>query len=103
MNAIPPARFNQMKQPLFELGQLAATPAALEALINSGERAETFLRRHLSGDWGEISADDAEENELALRKGFRILSAYTLKTGEKIWLITEADRSVTTIILPEDY
>ncbi|MCI0659992.1 MAG: hypothetical protein L0220_02855 [Acidobacteria bacterium] len=92
-----------MPKPLFDLGAIVATPGALEALVESGERAETFLQRHVSGDWGELSTDDAEENKLSLKEGFRLLSAYVLSSGQRIWVLTEADRSVTTILLPEDY
>jgi hypothetical protein len=62
-----------------------------------------FLRRHMSADWGEISEDDAQQNELSLREGFRLLSAYRALKGQKIWIITEADRSATTILLPSEY
>lgn len=92
-----------MAGPKFPLGQVVATPGALRALEDSGESAFDFLYRHASGDWGELDEHDRRENELSLREGFRLLSAYRLKTGEKIWIITEADRSVTTLLLPEDY
>ena len=59
--------------------------------------------RHLTGDWGELSEADKAENELSVREGFRILSAYTMSKGVKIWVITEADRSVTTFLLPDEY
>ncbi|MDE3075945.1 MAG: plasmid related protein [Chloroflexota bacterium] len=62
-----------------------------------------LLFRHVSGDWGELDEEDKAENELSLREGFRLLSAYTLRNGEKIWIITEADRSVTTLLLPDEY
>ncbi len=62
-----------------------------------------FLVRHQSGDWGTVGEDDAEENDLSVREGFRILSAYRTSQGEKIWVITEADRSPTTILLPNEY
>ena len=87
----------------FALGETLITPGAQEALENSGETAIHFLRRHMSCDWGEISEDDAQENELALREGFRLLSAYRTSKGQKIWIITEADRSATTILLPSEY
>jgi hypothetical protein len=58
------------------------------------------LSRHQTGDWGEVPDEDKEENELSVKKGFRILSAYTLTNGEKVWVITEADRSATTILTP---
>jgi hypothetical protein len=80
------------------LGNVVATPGAL-----AGQGALEFIRRHVTGDWGDLSAEDKAENELSVREGFRILSAYTLKSGVKIWLISEADRSATTILLPEDY
>lgn len=62
-----------------------------------------LLARHISGDWGDLGAEDKEENELSLKEGFRILSAYKLPTGQKLWVITEADRSATTILKPEEY
>jgi hypothetical protein len=62
-----------------------------------------FLARHAGGDWGNVSPDDAQENDISTERGFRILSAYGLKTGTNIWIITEADRSSTCILLPEEY
>lgn len=62
-----------------------------------------LLERHQRGDWGEIPPEDARENELSLREGFRVLSSYPLRTGRTCWIITEADRSSTCILLPEDY
>ena len=88
---------------LFPLGQIVATPGALDALAQASQGAHEFLTRHVSGDWGELDADDRRENELSLREGFRLLSAYRLTTGEKLWIITEADRSVTTLLTPEEY
>jgi len=85
------------------LGQIVATPNALRALEESNQVPEEFLARHPAGDWGEVPAEDWEENELSVREGFRVLSSYTLSTGKKIWIITEADRSATTLLLPEDY
>jgi len=90
-------------RPKFWPGQLVATPGALDALREAGVGYLPYIRRHLVGDWGDISKEDASENELSLREGFRLLSAYRLPTGCKIWLITEADRSATTILLPEEY
>ena len=87
----------------FEPGQIVATPGVLEEFRASGEDPLTYLVRHLNGDWGDLSADDVRENELSLKNGWRILSAYTLKTGVVIWLITEADRSSTCILLPSEY
>jgi hypothetical protein len=62
-----------------------------------------YLVRHIAGDWGDVDAHDRRENELSLVHGFRLLSAYTLNSGTKIWIITEADRSVTTVLLPKEY
>ena len=87
----------------FSPGKVVATPGALAALAASGESLFDYLARHLSGDWGDIDAEDARENELSLKHGFRLLSAYTLKSGAKIWVITEADRSSTCILLPDEY
>jgi len=91
------------KRPLFALGQVVATPGALTALEEAEQTPAEFLDRHRIGDWGELGEEDKQENELSVQKGFRILSAYILNTGVKIWLITEADRSATTFLLPEEY
>jgi hypothetical protein len=88
---------------LFELGRIVATPGALQALEAAGEQPTEFIDRHVSGDWGELDEEDKRENEFSLRNGFRILSAYTTSAGDKIWIITEADRSATTFLLPEEY
>lgn len=90
-------------QDKFELGHVYATPGALEAMQEARQWPTRFLARHVRGDWGEVDAEDAAENELSVTNGFRILSAYTLRTGVRIWVITEADRSATTILLPEEY
>ena len=87
----------------FPLGQIVATPGALEAFREAGEEPETYLQRHLSGDWGDLSAEDKQENELSLQNGWRILSSYMLSNGTKIWVITEADRASTCLLLPEEY
>jgi len=87
----------------FALGQTFITPGAQEALEMAGQTAAQFLRRHISADWGEVSEDDTQENELSLRDGFRLLSSYRTLKGQKIWIITEADRSATTILLPSEY
>jgi hypothetical protein len=79
------------------------TPGALTALATSGEEPAQFLRRHIGGDWGEVNATDCEENEVSLTFGSRLLSGYRTSAKEKLWIITEADRSVTTILLPEEY
>lgn len=87
----------------FALGQTFITPGAEEALLIAGQTAIEFLRRHMSGDWGELSDEDVKENELSLKKGFRLLSAYQTGKGQKLWIITEADRSTTTVLLPSEY
>ena len=87
----------------FNPGRVVATPGALAALEASGESLSDYLTRHLSGDWGDVDAEDARENELSLKRGWRLLSAYTLKSGTKIWVITEANRSSTCLLLPEEY
>lgn len=88
---------------LFSLGQIVATPGALAVLERAGQPAAFFLARHSAGDWGELDSADVAENECSLARGFRLLSRYTTAAGEKLWLITEADRSVTTLLLPEEY
>ena len=91
------------KWPLFALGQVVATPGALAALEAAGQAPYEFLLRHVTGDWGQLPAEDIEENERALQQGNRIFSAYTTAQDVRIWVITEWDRSVTTILLPADY
>jgi hypothetical protein len=84
------------------LGKVVATPGALRLLSEAGAEAFSYLARHATGDWGELCEYDRRQNEIALRDGNRILSSYPVGGG-KVWIITEADRSVTTILLPEDY
>jgi hypothetical protein len=92
------------QQPLFSLGQLVATPGALAALEKAGQTPLEFLARHVRGDWGELTEEDRKENQLSLERGFRLLSSYRTNAGDaKLWVITEADRSATTILLPEEY
>ena len=89
------------KHQRFALGRLLITPGAKEAL----EESEVLqsLGRHASGDWGDVSEDDAKENEFSVSRNLRIFSVYHSSNGEKFWVITEADRSVTTVLLPEEY
>ncbi len=87
----------------FSLGRIVATPGALEALEEANQNAFEFLERHQAGDWGELCEDDKSENEFSLKNGFRILSAYRTLHDVKVWVITEADRSVTTLLLPHEY
>lgn len=89
--------------PLFRMGNIVATPGAIQTLLLAGQTAGSFLARHVNGDWGEVSADDAQRNTLALAQDERVLSAYRTRHGDRIWIITEADRSATTILLPEEY
>lgn len=83
------------------LGQIVATPAALGVLTQPDIAAA--LRRHASGDWGTVDAEDRAANDEALRDGTRLLSVYESASGTTFWVITEADRSVTTVLLPDDY
>ena len=91
------------RKPLFDLGQLVATPGALAALEKTGQNAMELLSRHVRGDWGDLPKEDKDENQLSLEKGFRLLSRYHTTAGDKLWVITEADRSHTTLLLPEEY
>ena len=92
-----------MSKALFSLGQVVATPGALAALEKAGQHPFVFLSRHVSGDWGELVAEDKEENQRALEHGNRIFSSYLTAKNTKIWVITEWDRSVTTLLLPSEY
>lgn len=91
-----------MNLPLFPLGKLAATPAALDFLATIPCGVLPLVRRHVTGDFGDVCDEDRESNLQAIEHGSRVLSAYELKGG-KVWVITEADRSVTTVLLPSDY
>ena len=88
---------------LFQSGQILATPGALQAFQEANQTPAEFLARHLKGDWGDLDDEGKQENQFSLAKGFRLLSAYRPTTGTKIWVITEADRSATTILLPDEY
>jgi hypothetical protein len=87
--------------PKFLFGRTVATPNALNQIPN--EEILTALGRHVRGDWGTVDAEDWKSNDRALVEGTRLLSAYDSKQGIRFWIITEWDRSVTTILLPEDY
>ncbi len=87
----------------FQLGQIVVTPAALNALLSAGESPSKLLARHAQGDWGDVCLEDKAFNDEALIAGSRLMSAYITTIGTKIWVITEADRSTTTILLPEEY
>ncbi len=94
-----------MARQRFPLGQLAATPGALDALEAAGVAPVTLLARHASGDWGDIGPEDWKMNDRDLREGERLFSVYELDgaRGPRIYIITEWDRSVTTFLLPEEY
>jgi hypothetical protein len=87
----------------FSLGQTCMTHGAQAALAEAGQSPHEFLRRHGNGDWGELSEGDRRANEQSLKEGSRILSAYSTSKGVRLWVITEADRSSTTILLPDEY
>ena len=90
-----------MNESKFPLGQIVATPAAIEAV--DAEDMRSCLARHAAADWGDLCAEDREENEISLRNDLRIFSVYRDRKGGKFWIITEADRSSTCILLPSDY
>ena len=100
--------FNVPAKAKFPLGQLLATPGALEALAESGQSPAEFLLRHVQGDWGDMSSGDKQLNEEALSDGSRIMSAYRTTKGTKLWVITEAadeqgNRVCSTLLLPDEY
>ena len=88
---------------MVELGLVDVTPGAQAALEEAGQTADEFLMRHANGDWGEIGTAVLKENQVSLKEGFRIFSAYYLNTGVKIQIITEEDRSLTKVLLPEEF
>lgn len=95
-------------RPLFDLGQIVATPGALAAMEEAGDNPSTILRRHNCGDWGDVCDEDKALNDEALKDGSRLLSAYETSKGTKLWIISEAKddkgrRAATTILLPEEY
>ena len=89
--------------PLFKLGKIVATAGALEALGRSSQSPGEFLTKHARGEWGDIDAFDTDANKAALRDGSRILSSYATSQGETIWVLTEADRSSTCLLTPDEY
>ena len=94
---------NVSNVPLFPLGRIVATPGALDLLAKVGVQALTLLDRHQRGDWGSVCAEDARENGRSVLLGYRIMSIYPMEQDSALWIITEADRSVTTLLLPGDY
>lgn len=93
----------QIKKRLFELGRVVATPGALDLLEAHGQTLQQMLARHSTGDWGALCEEDAQMNVTGVQYGFRIMSVYPLHGADCVWLITESDRSVTTLLLPEEY
>jgi hypothetical protein len=87
----------------FLLRKVVATPGALQVFAATGQSPVELLHRHANGDWGDLDDEDKRENEFSLYHGFRIFSSYILSSGDKLWVITEADRSVTTLLLPDEY
>lgn len=87
----------------FPLGQVVATPGAIRAMQEAQQNAAVFLARHAACDWGDICPEDKYLNDEAVNDEGRLLSAYSTSKGAKLWIITEADRSATTILLPDEY
>ena len=88
---------------ILELGRVVATPNAIDALKQSGQSPSELLNKHLSGQWGDLCEEDRRLNDAAVVNGDRVLSAYVLSNGVKLWVITEADRSSTCLLLPSEY
>ena len=101
--AMMASKYPAAELPRFPLGQLLSTPGALQLLHDCNVDPLSLLARHVRGDWGTICAEDAQSNEEALQWGDRLLSSYVLPGGGVIWVITEADRSVTTCLRPDEY
>ncbi len=91
------------RRPLFSLGDVVITPGALTAFVIANEYIMPYLARHQHGTWGDLEPEDVRANEQALKHGARLLSAYQLRDATIIWIITEADRSSTCVLLPEEY
>jgi hypothetical protein len=87
----------------FPLGRIVATPGALETISDAGQLPDFFLEKHCQGNWGDICNEDKQMNEEALISGGRLFSAYITNENEKIWVITESDRSSTTLLKPDEY
>ena len=91
------------KQPAFELGRIVATPGALAALKKAGQQPAEFLTPHANREWGDVPDEDRKENEYSLEYGFRLMSAYKTNAGDRLSIVTEADCSLTTLLLSEEY
>jgi len=95
-----------MKNPVFSTGQIMASRGVNDLMQENSDFAlfvQESLNRHIKGDWGNLDDEDKQENELSLKEGYRLLSAYESTGMPKIWIITEADRSATTILFPDEY
>lgn len=92
-----------LQNPLFPLGEVVATPGAVETMQQHNVLPQTLLQRHVTGDWGVLCKEDAKSNNEAVKGGDRILSNYPIADNVRIWVITEYDRSVTTLLLPSEY
>jgi hypothetical protein len=103
LRATPKAMNIGRMEPLFPLGNVCATPGALEAIEKGKQAPMHFLSRHVTGDWLEMTADDIQANTDALREGGRIFSAYTINGGARLYVITEEDRSTTTLLMADEY
>jgi hypothetical protein len=90
-------------KPRFALGRLLATPGGLAALFVAETAPGELLKRHVEGDWGDVTLHDWRENEFSVDANLRLLSSYTLETKVRVWVVTEADRSMTTLLLPDEY
>ena len=95
--------FREGRLALFSVGQVVITQGAAARLGRAGVPAHKYLSAHQRGDWGCVSGNDAAQNDSSLREGGGMQSVYRLPDGQKIWVITERDRSVTTLLLPEEY
>ena len=92
----------EIPKALFEMGRIVMTTGAIETLTRVGRHPVQLLARHVTGDWGDLPEEDIQENACSLRQGYRLLSAYRIEDA-KFYVITEWDRSVTTILLPSEY
>jgi len=99
----PVRRARRARKVLFPLGRLLATPGALDLLDRHAVDGVELLQRHQRGDWGEVSPEDAAANKFAVEHCLRIVSSYRIGTTDKVWVITESDHRLTTILLPEEY
>ena len=98
--SIAPPRNTSINLPL---GRLLSTPGAIEAMAKAGQDPLELINRHRTGDWGDVDAQDWAANDQAANAGERVLSAYTVQGGVRIWIISEADRAATTVLLPDEY